>query len=104
VNADVKGKAVNILGSVMIWKTDMAVEMVPRSDRKSYRDFRPDYRRAHRIMPISSRPRWLAILRSSRRCGPRLRAKPAAYMMNGKLLCHPAIYDTVLRQFSGDVK
>lgn len=90
----------NILGSLMIWKTTDAVMRVPRSDRKQLRARRPDYRRAHRKMATTGWPRNVAIIRSSRRCAPRFKLEPAAYMFAGKLICHPAIYDQVVKQFN----
>lgn len=93
------GRNINVLGSMMIWWTDSAVEMVPRSDRKQYRSRRPDYRRTHRKMATTGWPRSCAIIRSSRRCGPRLMAKPAIYRMGGKLLVHPAMRAEFERHF-----
>lgn len=93
------GRPINVLGSMMVWWTDAAVEMAPRSDRKNYRGNRPDYRRAHRKVATPGWPRLCVILRSSRRCAPRLMAKPAIYRMGGKLLVHPAMRAEFERHF-----
>lgn len=84
------GGAVNVLGSMMIWYTDAACELVPRSDRRAYRAKRPIYGK-HRKRSFSGLPRQVAIIWSSRRCAPRLRAKPAMLMWGNKLLVHPAM-------------
>lgn len=92
-------RPINVFGSMMVWWTDAAVEMVPRSDRKTYRARRPDYRGAHRKMATTGWPRHVANIRSSRRCVPRLIAKPAIYRMGGKLLVHPAMRAEFERHF-----
>lgn len=93
------GRPIYVLGSMMVWWTDAAVQMVPRSDRKEYRSRRPEYRRAHRKMATTGWPRHVAVIRSSRRCAPRLTAKPAIYRMGGKLLVHPAMRAEFERHF-----
>ncbi len=93
------GKPINLLGSTMIWWSMSAVEMVPRSDRKQYRAKRPDYGQ-HRKRAIVGMPRRVTIIRSSRRCAPRLTAKPAIYRMRDKLLVHPAFRAKFEHHFS----
>lgn len=89
------GRSVNVLGSLMIWWTTDAVQMVLRSDRKSYRDRRPTYGQCRKPRSVPRRP--AVMLRGGRRCAPRLTTKPAMYRMGGKLLVHPALRPQIER-------
>lgn len=94
--------AINVLGSVMIWKTEYAMTKHRVSRRKRLRRVRPAYGTERRR---AERPslRKLSPLMFKRHetppYAPLYEHRPAAYMMGDKLLCHPAIYSAVLAQF-----
>lgn len=93
------GNTLNILGSTMIWWSDAACTLVPRSDRKQYRARRPTYG-LHRKRAIAGIPRRVAVIRSSRRCAPRLVAKPGIFKMGNKLIVHPALKAQLMHHFN----
>ncbi len=86
--------AINVLGSVMIWKTAHAMTMHRVSRRKRLRGARPRYGterrlpRRRRLRKIS--PRFFN-QHSAPPYGPLYEYRPGAYMMGDRLLVHPAV-------------
>lgn len=84
-----------MFGGLDVIYSATACTIVPRSDRKTLRAKRPTYGK-HRKRAFSGLPRKVAVIRSSRRCAPRVWAKPGAFRMGNRLIVHPALRSALM--------
>lgn len=86
----------NSFNGLSIIVSHFAHDLVPRSDRKQLRARRKRYRSYPKSPPSCGRKYVRARrpeLSGHRRCAPRLWSRPAAFVIQGKLVVHPALYE-----------